>query len=97
MDILGTEPDGGRKWLMAYAPTGAKGETQISILNFSGTRLSNHNSKNFFHEPKASVGKVALRRVLVSCFLHICGVVISNLSVRGQTILSTVLSCLELQ
>ena len=21
-----TEPDGGRKWLMAYAPTGAKGE-----------------------------------------------------------------------
>ena len=22
-----TEPDGGRKWLMAYAPTGAKGET----------------------------------------------------------------------
>ena len=22
---VGTEPDGGRKWLMAYAPTGAKG------------------------------------------------------------------------
>ena len=21
------EPDGGRKWLMAYAPTGAKGES----------------------------------------------------------------------
>ena len=33
MDILGTEPDGGRKWLMAYAPTGAKGETTIEIAD----------------------------------------------------------------
>ena len=54
-DLPRTEPDGGRKWLMAYAPTGAKGiyiyvcATVARFTNWRFTQFVDKVGSTVFH------------------------------------------------